>query len=96
MEAIRALPSIIVLAAFMLVISSARDSRPKFDSATGTTVRIDDEGIVREIRTHDYIPKTSIMEISLFAAWSSSKVRAGRRKDISGLRSHFRINIARS
>ena len=61
-KAIRALPSVIVLAAFMLVISSARDSRVVIDSETATSVRIDDEGIVREIRTYGYIPKNSKMK----------------------------------
>ena len=56
-KAIRALPSVIVLAAFMLVISSARDSRVVIDSETANSVRIDDERIVREIRTYGYIPK---------------------------------------
>jgi len=61
-KAIRALPSVIVLAAFMLVISSARDSRVVIDSETANSVRIDDERIVREIRTYGYIPKTSAMK----------------------------------
>ena len=51
-----------VLAAFMLVISSARDSRVVIDSETANSVRIDDERIVREIRTYGYIPKTSAMK----------------------------------
>ena len=62
MKAIRALPSVIVLAAFILVISSGRGSWAEIDSETANSVRIDDERIVREIRTYGYIPKTSAMK----------------------------------
>ena len=92
---IRALPSVIVLTAFTLVISSARDSRVVIDGETANSVRIDDERIVREIRTYGYIPKTSAMKKQI-SAWSSSTERAGRRKDNSKLVSHSRIKIARS
>ena len=94
-KVIRALPSVIVLAAFLLVISSARDSRVVIDSETANSVRIDDERIVREIRTYGYIPKTSAMKKQI-AACSSFTERAGRRKDNSKLVSHSRIKIARS
>ena len=57
MKVIRSLPPVIVLAAFMLVISSTRESRAEIDSMTATIVRTDDEGIVREIRTNGYILK---------------------------------------
>ena len=59
MKVIRALPPVIVLAAFMLVISSTLYSRAEIDSMMVTIVRTDDEGIVREIRTNGYIPKNS-------------------------------------
>ena len=59
MKVIRALPSVIVLAAFMLVISSTLCSRAEIDSMMVTIARTDDEGIVREIRTNGYIPKNS-------------------------------------
>ena len=96
MKVIRSLPPVIVLAAFMLVISSTRESRAEIDSMTATIVRTDDEGIVREIRTNGYIPKNFEMEIRVIAAWSLSIERVGRRKNISRIRSHSRINIAHS
>ena len=96
MRVIRALPSVIVLAAFMLVISSTRDSRAEIYSMTATIARTNDEGIVREIRTNGYIPKNSEIEIREIAAWSLSMERVGRRKNISRIRSHSQINIARS
>ncbi len=58
MNTIRMLPSAIVLTAIMLVISSARDSHAEIDGATVGTVRISDEGVVREIRTYGYAPNS--------------------------------------
>ena len=46
----------------MLVISSTRYSRAEIDGETASSVRIEDEGIVREIRTYGYIPKTSAIK----------------------------------
>ncbi len=58
MNTIRMLPSAIVLAAIMLVISGARDSHAEIDGATVSTVHISDAGVVREIRTYGYTPNS--------------------------------------